>query len=175
MKKMFILGMTVLILSLTVVGCGGEDNENTDPKTISFTGITSEMVAYAADGWILGVFQTGTTLAQVKGDAIIFLAETGQFSNRIIAGASDDDPHVLTASAPHTLTVALKSASSGFDNSWTGSGTFDIYFISVDLPTENPNSKYYIYKMAGISITSATTTVSASATVTESALVSSLF
>ncbi|MCL2764106.1 MAG: hypothetical protein FWD40_02345 [Treponema sp.] len=182
--RTFGIAVLVAVTAFSFTACGdGTGNPgpggNTDPKVFNFTGITQTMIDNANEGWVIGVYQAGTTKDIVLSDALIGWvdAEYGTFSNRIVAGASNDDidDDALQQNGPtYSITIPLSSASSYFESNWTGTGTFDIWFISVDLFPEHPDSKYYLYKMENVQVTSAETQVGATALL-ESALISSLF
>ena len=77
MKKMFILGMTVLILSLAFVGCGGDDNGDSKDTTggltiTSITGVHEGKYAYATNGSfnLVGVSSNGKT-ALISGGSVV--------------------------------------------------------------------------------------------------------
>jgi hypothetical protein len=167
---------TILGNSLTIywVGYGNDrltkgGGRNTDPKRITVTGITSTMYTNASEGFLLGIYPTGTTQAEVINVAKTYLTGTGSLNgSEIVAGASDADIVDMSQSAPYSMTVQLKTAPS-FASNWTRTGTYDIWFISAG------STNYYIYKMADISIINATTTIAASATPDASGTIESLF
>ena len=138
-KKLFFSAILVmaLVFGMTVVGCGGDDSGNTDPKTLVIS-MPVTIFNYGAAGFMVGVFPVGTTNAQ---------AET--FTG-IIAGADEDTPGVTySGTDPVNLTLPLYTMSG---SRWTGNGKYDIFAI-----LDGGGGHYY--KAGSVNISSATTNI----------------
>jgi len=77
MKKMFFLGMAVLILSLAFVGCGGDDDDSKNTTGgLTITGLSAfgGQYAYATNGTLnlIGVSSKGKT-ALISSDGSVVL------------------------------------------------------------------------------------------------------
>jgi hypothetical protein len=117
-------------------GWGGD---NQDPKTLKITGIGYEQASLEQLGIAIGIFPPETNLQQA-------ISLTG-----IVAGASYDDVSL----SGEILTVPLYSAPFGSGKRWTGSGSYDIYFILGG----GDNAVYY--RRQNVVFSSASTAVSA--------------
>jgi hypothetical protein len=112
MKKnaFFMLGMSAALLTfgLILAGCDNGTSENTDPKTLVITGISSDMMSSINDPRI-GIVPTGETSP--------------------VAGASGD----ALSDSGTTVTASLYAAPD-YSNRWTGSGTYDVYIMDGSTP-----------------------------------------
>jgi hypothetical protein len=151
-----------------------KDNSAGGPnsKTMEITGITDTMLNNASEFWFLGVFTQGASVADAKAVIKAIYAEE-PFGNKIVAGTFSVDEFSITPSMggqpPYTLTVQLKDAASDFETHWTGTGTYDLWFISLT------KTNYYAYNMKDVSITGNLTSVPTTGTVVESGTAQSLF
>ncbi|GHT68403.1 hypothetical protein FACS1894110_15850 [Spirochaetia bacterium] len=92
-----------------------ETNSGPVPNVVSITGITDALKGMG--GVVLGVFPTGTTLAQ----ATIY---TG-----LIAGADSAGGSAVWSGTTNNNTLTAYLHTSSDDAPWTGNGTYDVYVL----------------------------------------------
>jgi hypothetical protein len=163
-KNLFMVGVLVLALTFgfTLTACGGGGGDGGGGgggKALKITNITSTQLNSASVGYLIGVFPQGTTLEEAVDDALVYMTKKGSFE-KIVAGASDDDGKISPdpyngGSPPYTLTTPLKDRNGNFNDNWSGTGTFDIYFIGDGGPS------YSAYLKKNVQISSGTTTIDA--------------
>jgi len=139
MKKMIILGMTVLILSLAFVGCGGDGDDSTNTTgglTITGLGDYDGNYAYATGStqdssiYLVGVSSTGKT-ALISGGSVV-LTVRNSASQAVYTG---NDAAVFSVAIYNTEVAAGPSMGSPVTsgsisvtfNNGIASGTFTTY------------------------------------------------
>jgi len=84
MKKMFILGMTVLILSLAFVGCGGDDDDSGGGSTaVTVTGLSihNTKYFYGSYGSTIFLLSANGNAALISGDSVSLSVKTSSGAN----------------------------------------------------------------------------------------------
>jgi hypothetical protein len=149
-KKLFlsgILGMA-LVFAIAVISCDnddGDEEKNTDPKTLVITNISQELAEQGQSGIRIFITPVGATLAQISS------GEVGR-----IAWATSDEPESVTLSGSTcTAQLYVIDDSDNPTNRWTGSGNYDV----IILLTGGGNGHFY--QKQNVSFTSASTSVNA--------------
>jgi len=120
MKKMFILGMTVLILSLAFVGCGGDDDSTSTTGGLTITGLSTHdgNYAYATSTSLVGVSSNSKT-ALISGGSVVLTVyntttqavykgnETVTFSVAIYSTEVAAGPNMGSPTASGSITVTF--------------------------------------------------------------------
>jgi len=155
-NKLFLAGMIsmALVFGFMIIGCSdGSSGGDGGAKTLVITGFTVAQMAEGSDGGFIGVFPAGTPETNVYADIMAYGTGVGSVQYSVAGMEFDEIDAPVFNGSTYTITVPLYNLSG---NPWTGSGTYDIYNAISD------GSRNYVYKAANVSITSATTTISAS-------------
>ncbi|MCL2211969.1 MAG: hypothetical protein FWB95_08620 [Treponema sp.] len=144
MKKMYITGMAVLILSLAFVSCGGDDDEGGLPATsgkITITGLGEYVNKYI---YATGQINNGATIfnaggsngsnVRITGDSInlkIWTFKSGTLSNFSESGSGGLAIYIFNSATdyPGSTPYALSSVLVNFTNGDGGS----VEFTAIDL------------------------------------------
>jgi hypothetical protein len=105
-------------------------------RKLVITGLTEDHKAAGKNGVKIGVFLTGTTLADAMEQ------------KNLIAGADEDDLSIPEGKAPYTATMNLFA-------DWAGIGNCDIYFVLIS----GDNEMSYYKTKTGVSFSSSPVTV----------------
>jgi hypothetical protein len=153
-KKLFLSGIlgVALVFAIAVISCNnddGDEEKNTDPKTLVITNFSGEFYSDGLEGVYIGIVPVGTTYEQFQSNTV-----------GAVAGGNSETGQVTLSGS--TCTAQLYTVSNSGDltkNKWTGSGTYDVF---ITLIIEEDNTSYIIYyRKQKVSFTSASTSVKA--------------
>ncbi|MHC6201816.1 hypothetical protein ACYULU_01320 [Breznakiellaceae bacterium SP9] len=121
--KVFLMGMLAMVLTfgMALIGCdngstsGGGGGDDSIPPRLVITNITG--VAYSAlqNRIWTGIYPVGTALSAIAD------------VDNAVAIADDTCITLSGSSAPFTISATLYAVPD-YENIWTGSGTYDVYF-----------------------------------------------
>ena len=123
-------------------------------KTLVITGVTGVLMVQGSEGGLIILFPAGTSFANVTADLQVYTSGSGSYQYAKAGNSLDNIDPPVQAGSSYTVTIPLYNGDES--TTFTGSGKFDVYLALSDGINDR------VYKLANVSVSVATTTVSAS-------------